>query len=377
MPTTDQELMDTILHAEVVGSLQRPADLIAARAQLRDGTLSAEAFQKIEDGAVDNALKMQENAGLEVLTDGEMRRDNFMDFFFTGMNGLSEVPSTAMTFHGKDGSDQAFVFPFTVTEKVTARECPGVAEFRYAADRTDKLIKVTLPSPMLAVGLYAEASRDVYRDPYDFTADVADVLEQWMIQLADAGCRYIQIDAPEMATVYVDERARAQFDANGIPTDRFLSVGTELLSKLGSLNLPGVRKGIHVCRGNATGGWLAEGGYGEFTKQVFQRLDGFTVFHMEYDDERSGDFAPLTHLPDDKIAALGLISTKRADLEDADELVARIEDAARFYPKEQLALAPQCGFASEAATAEDRHVLPTTERDKLQLVTSVAERVWG
>jgi 5-methyltetrahydropteroyltriglutamate--homocysteine methyltransferase len=282
-----------------------------------------------------------------------------------------------MTFHSRDGVDDDFVFPFSVTEPVKALECPGVAEFSYASQRTDRLLKVTLPSPMLALSFYGETSREAYPDPFEFAADAAEAIEQWMRQLAQAGCRYIQIDAPEMATLYVDQSVRDQYEANGIPTDGFLSVGTELLTKLGSLDLPGVRKGIHVCRGNGTQGWLAQGGYGEFTKEVFRRLDGFDVFHMEYDDERSGDFAPLTHLPDDKVAVLGMVSTKWSVLEDPDELVTRVEDAARFHPKERLAIAPQCGFASAAATAEDRRVLPTTQRDKLRLVASVAERVWG
>ncbi|MCT7660678.1 cobalamin-independent methionine synthase II family protein [Mycobacterium deserti] len=376
MPMTEN-LTETVHHAEVVGSLQRPAQLIQARTEFRSGTLAPQDYQRIEDAAVDEALALQEESGLQVLTDGEMRRDNFVDFFISGMTGLSMEPAATMTFHRKDGEDRKFVFPFSVTGPVKALECPGVAEFSYASQRTDRLLKVTLPSPMLALSFYGPASRDAYPDPFDFAADAASAVQQWMRQLAAAGCRYIQIDAPEMATVYVDHSVRAQYEANGISTDRFLSMGTELLTALGSLDLPGVRKGIHVCRGNDTQGWLAEGGYGQFTKQVFRRLDGFDVFHMEYDDERSGDFAPLKHLPDDKVAALGMVSTKWSVLEDEDELVARIEDAARFHPKEQLAIAPQCGFASEAVTAEDRRVLPTTQRDKLRLVASVAERVWG
>jgi 5-methyltetrahydropteroyltriglutamate--homocysteine methyltransferase len=378
MPTTDKALMDKIMHAEVVGSLQRPPALVAARSRMRAGTLPHDQYQIVEDGAVDAAVALQEEAGLEVLTDGEMRRDFFFDFFVSAMSGLTPAPATALAFHNHEDVVQEMVFPFSVTEKVKARgECPGVAEFRYAAQRTDKLVKVTLPSPLLALSFYGETSRDVYPDPFEFAADTTEVVETWMRQLADAGCRYIQIDAPEMCGVYVDQRERDRWEASGVPADKFISIGTELLAKLGKVNLPGVRKAMHVCKGNGTQSWLAEGGYGDFTKHVFRRLDGFEVFHMEYDDDRSGDFEPLTHLPDDKIAVLGLVSTKWAKLEDPDELVARIEEAARFHPKEHLAIAPQCGFASEAATAEDRRVLPTTQRDKLRLIASVADRVWG
>lgn len=367
-----------ILHAEVVGSLQRPAELVAARAELRSGRLAAEAYQEIEDAAVDAALALQEEVGLEVVTDGEMRRDIFFDFFIRGLSGLSLAPATTVEFRNDDGDVvDEMTTPFSVTDKVEALECPGLAEFRYAAQQTDKLVKVTLPSPMMALGFYGDASHDAYPDPFEFAADAADAVEQWMHRLADAGCRYIQIDAPDMCQIYVDQHERDHYAARGISADEFLSVGTELLAKLGRVKLPGVRKAMHVCRGNGTQSWMAEGGYGDFTKHVFKRLDGFDVFHMEYDDERSGDFAPLTHLPDDKIAVLGLVSTKWAKLEGPDELVARIEQAARFHPKEHLAIATQCGFASVAMTAEDRKVLPDTQRDKLKLVTSVAKRVWG
>jgi 5-methyltetrahydropteroyltriglutamate--homocysteine methyltransferase len=366
-----------ILHAEVVGSMQRPAELVAARAELRGGKLAPEAYRKIEDAAVDAALALQEEVGLDVVTDGEMRRDIFFDFFISGMSGLSPVPAVTVTFRNNDSDVDEMTIPFSVTDKVEVRDCPGLAEFRYAAKQTDKLVKVTLPSPMLALGFYGDASRDAYPDPFEFAADAADAVEQWMYQLADAGCRYIQIDAPEMCQVYVDQRERDHYASRGMAADEFLSVGTELLARLGRAKLPGVRKAMHVCKGNGTQSWMAEGGYGDFTKHVFQRLDGFDAFHMEYDDDRSGDFAPLTHLPDDKVAILGLVSTKWAKLEDPDDLVVRVENAARFHPKEHLAIATQCGFASAAMTAEDRKVLPDTQRDKLRLVTSVAKRVWG
>jgi 5-methyltetrahydropteroyltriglutamate--homocysteine methyltransferase len=368
---------EKILHAEVVGSLQRPEELMSARAQVRAGTLTPEAYKKIEDAAVDTALALQDEVGLEVVTDGEMRRDAFVDFFISGMSGLSPVPGLRMSFHDDEKIVEEAVFPFAATEKVVASSCPGVAEFQYAAHRTDKLVKVTLPSPMLALNFWGEASRDVYPDPYELAVDAAVAVEHWMQQLADAGCQYIQIDAPEVASVYIDQSMRDQYEANGIPTDRFVSVGTELLARLGRKELPGVRKAVHVCKGSGIQSWMAAGGYGEFTKHVFRQLEGFDTFHMEYDDDRSGDFEPLSHLPDDKTAVLGLVSTRWSHLEDPDELVARIDDAARFHPKEHLAIAPQCGFASVATTAEERMVLPTTQRDKLKIVTSVAKRVWG
>lgn len=342
---------ESILHAEVVGSMLRPAEVIAAQAELRAGNLTSEAYKEIADAAVDAALALQEEVGFEVVTDGETRREIFCDFFVNGLNGLRPVPANPVALRNHEtGEESAITMPFSVTDKITVKECPGVAEFRYASQRTDKLVKVTVPSPMAALTLWGDASWDAYPDPFDFVADVAGAVETWMRQLARAGCRYIQIDAPEMCEAYVDERVRAEYEARGISAEKLLSVGTELLAQIGAIELPGVTKGMHVCKGNGNQSWsMATGGYEQFAKHVWKKVGGFDVFHMEYDDDRSGDFAPLAQMPDDKIAVLGLVSTKWARLEDADMLVARIEDAARHHPKQHLALATQCGFSSPTA----------------------------
>jgi 5-methyltetrahydropteroyltriglutamate--homocysteine methyltransferase len=368
----------TVLHADVVGSMLRPADLVRARAEMRAGTLEPEAYRRIEDSAVDSAIALQEQVGLKVVSDGEMRRDIFFGFFVSGINGLSMVPAGSIRFRNEH-TDNAMeiVFPASVTEKIEVRECPAVAEFRYAAQRTDKIVKVTLPSPMLMLTFYGEASRNAYPDPFELAADAATAVERWMRELAEAGCRYIQIDAPELCTAYADERYRAWLEGLGIPADGYLSVGTELLASISRVNLPGVMKALHLCKGNGTQSWIGAGGYDEFARHVWERVDGFEVFLMEYDDDRSGGFEPLASLPDDKVAALGLVSTKWTRLEDPAALAARIDQAARFHPKEHLAITTQCGFASAAETDEQRMLTPETQRDKLRLVTSVADSVWA
>jgi 5-methyltetrahydropteroyltriglutamate--homocysteine methyltransferase len=364
--------------ADVVGSLLRPGYLVDARAALRAGQLDDDGFGRVADRAVDEALRLQEAAGVDVVTDGEMRRTIFFDFLVSGLDGLSPLPSSTIRFHGHRPDDAMEVtIPFTVTERLRARSCPGVAELRYAAARTSLPVKVTLPSPMMMLGFWNERSRDAYPDPFELAADAAHAVRGWMRELADAGCRYIQIDAPELAEAYADERVRAEYDERGISSERFLAVGTELVCGLGDVDLPGVTVAMHLCKGNGTQSWIAEGGYESLAAEVFRRARGFDRFLLEYDDERSGSFEPLQQLPDDKVAVLGLVSTKWTRLEEVDALRARVEQAARFHPRDRLAVSTQCGFASASETAEQRRITGGTEAAKLKLVADVARAVWG
>jgi len=367
-------------HADVVGSLLRPRELVDARAAMRQGQLPYPEYRHIEDQAVDAALRLQEEAGLHVVTDGEMRRDIYFDFFVAGMDGLAMLPGATVKFHGHDPSaDFEVQIPFSVTERVTAKDCPGVAEFQYASERTDRRVKVTLPSPLIMIcNFWNEHSQEAYPDPFELAIDARDAVVDWMRQLADVGCTYLQIDAPELATAFTDKTFRTQtLPGLGLDPDRFIEVGTEIIGTLGDVDLPGVTKALHVCKGNGTRSWIGEGGYEAYAEHVLASATGYDVFHLEYDDERSGGFEPLAQLPDEKVAVLGLVSTKWTRMEAPEELKARIDDAAKFHPKERLALATQCGFASGAETAEDRKITDQTQTDKLRLVVDVARDVWG
>ena len=368
----------TVYHAEVVGSLLRPPALIEARQAMRAGRMSPEAYRAIEDAAVDEALRIQERAGVDVVTDGEMRRDIFFDPFVKGMTGLSRLPGDTVTF--RDAGDAVAMevqIPFSVTERVTPLACPVLDEFAYARSRTERTLKVTLPSPMMMLGFWSEHSRAAYPDPFELAEDAAQAVAAWMRELADAGCRYIQIDAPELNEAYADQRVRDDYERKSIAPDRFIELGTELVGSLADVELPGVTTALHVCKGNGTQSWIAEGGYDDFSRHVFKRARGFDVFHLEYDDERSGSFEPLANLDDGKVAVLGLVSTKWKELEDPDGLRARIDQAAAFHPKERLAIAPQCGFASAAETAAERRITHQVQREKLGLVADVARSVWA
>jgi 5-methyltetrahydropteroyltriglutamate--homocysteine methyltransferase len=367
--------------AEVVGSMLRAAEMVRAREQMRAGELDPTAYRAIEDRAVDDALRLQEEAGLDVATDGEMRRDIFFDFFVSGMTGLSMLGGQTVHFHGHEPSaDMDVQVPFSVTDRVSAKTCPGVAELEYAQPRTRLPIKVTLPSPMLLVlAFWNEHSHDAYPNPLDLAHDATDAVKRWMNELIATGCRYIQIDAPDLAEAYADRSVLEWYARDaGMNPEEFLAVATELICGLGRLERPNqVTLGLHLCKGNGTQAWIAEGGYDALARAVFPHVEGFDVVHMEYDDDRSGGFEPLRELPDNITAALGLISTKWTDLEDPDTVRARINEASRYHPLDRLAIGPQCGFASASETAEQRKVTPQTQVDKLNLIGEIARSVWN
>jgi 5-methyltetrahydropteroyltriglutamate--homocysteine methyltransferase len=367
-----------VYRAEVVGSMLRPPELIEGRQAFRAGQLPEDDYRALEDRSVDAALRIQEDAGMDVVTDGEMRRDVFFDFFINGLTGLTMAPAYTVRFRGHDeDTTTQFQIPFSVVEPISALPCPALEEFAYARERTDKPIKVTLPSPLMILGFWGDASRDAYPDPYELVVDAGEAVRGWYRELADAGCTYIQLDAPDFAELHADRAVRDDWESRGVDAARLLDIGAELAESFAAQDLPGVTKGMHLCKGNGTQSWIAEGGYESLSKHVFARCPSFDVFHFEFDDERSGGFEPLRRLPDDKVAVLGLVSTKWLELEDPDHLRRRIADAARHHPVDQLALAPQCGFASAAETAEQRKVTEQTQRDKLKLVADVAQSVWG
>jgi len=369
--------MGAIFRADVVGSMLRPQELVQAKRNLRAGELAPEDYARIEDRAVDEALRIQERAGMEVVTDGEMRRDIFFDFFIRGLSGLSPLPGSTVRFHGHEGGVAMEVqIPFSVTERIATRECPGVAEYTYAVQHTRKPVKITLPSPGMIVGFWNRHSAVAYSDPFSLMEDAADAVATWMRQVAAAGCTYIQIDAPELNEVYVDPRQRAEYESRGIPVDRFLALDTEIVTSLGNIRVPGVTKGLHVCKGNGTQSWIAEGGYEQTAQSLLSRATGFDVIHMEYDDLRSGSFEPLRHIAEEQVVVLGLVSTKWVRMETAEELKARVREASAFHPLASLALSTQCGFASASETAEDRRITENVQAAKLKLIADVAREIW-
>jgi 5-methyltetrahydropteroyltriglutamate--homocysteine methyltransferase len=360
--------------AEVVGSMLRPTYLARARAEVQAGTLTPAQFKRIEDRAVDQVIAAQEGAGVEVVTDGEMRRYMFMGPITETVEGIELVEEgNPMPWADEQQGEFEWVLPMAVTAKLRKVRSLVCEEYSYARARARKPLKVTVPSPLILYGLWnPRYSTAAYDDAFAMFADAAQVGRSEIQELVALGCEYVQVDAPELATL-VDPRVRDWAESRGMPADRMLTEGIDLINSMVE-GISGVRVGIHLCRGNNAGMWMASGGYDYIAEALFQRATGFDAFLLEYDDPRSGSFAPLAHAPDDRQVVLGLVSTKTPDEEAPEQIIARVEEAARHFPREQLGLSTQCGFAS---VADGNPLGEEAQERKLRLVADVAQSVWG
>jgi len=368
-----------VIRADIVGSLLRPEYLVRARAQYESGELVPALYKEIEDRAVDQVIAMQEGAGLDVVTDGELRRHTFIDQLLEAVVGLTPDPEGSQSdhipvpFYDEGGAEQSvFTIPISATEKLGRARMMTVEEYAYARARARRPIKVTLPSPlMLFLAWSPGRSRDAYADPFELFADGLALMREEAQELSRMGCPYIQIDAPDFGQL-IDPAQQTVWAAAGVPFERVMTEGAEMLNEVASV--PGVTFGLHICKGNYDSHWISAGGYESIAAHLFPRLTNYARILLEYDNERSGSFEPLQELPDDKVVVLGLVSSKFDELESPEHLIARIDEAARFYPRDQLALSTQCGFASAGpgnAISED------AQEKKLRLISEVAHRAWG
>jgi len=356
--------------SDVVGSLLRPAYLRQARAAVESGRLTPPEFKTIEDRAVDEAVRLQEAAGLDVVTDGEMRRYAFFGHMIEALVGFDKHAGWAIPFRDEEGAELLFKRPVVVGKLVWRRSMCG-EEFTYLRARAGRATKVTLISSQQAAAYYdPKQSSGAYPTRDAFLADVVDFNRREVEELVRLGCTYVQIDAPQYAAL-LDPELRAGYVKRGSDPDRLIDACIEMDNAVIGRH-PGVLFGLHICRGNNQSKFYASGGY-EPIKRVFEK-SRFQRFLLEYDDERSGDFEPLRVVPPDREVVLGLVTTKRPRLESVDELRRRIDAAAKQVPLERLALSPQCGFAS---TMEGNRVTPDDQRQKLERVAEVARLVWG
>jgi 5-methyltetrahydropteroyltriglutamate--homocysteine methyltransferase len=365
--------------ADVVGSLLRPQELLDAQEALSAGTISRADFKRIEDRAVDFCVQMQEDAGLEVVTDGEMRRLSFQSQLVQAVDGFGDWDIDAFLWgewHGDaDIGDKTTERPaeLGVVAKLARRRHLSAEEFTYMRARTAKTVKVTLPSPSMFANLWSpELSRDAYPRLEDFLADVTRILREEVEELVRLGCTYIQIDAPHYPLL-IDPKTRAFYNAQGWTVEQWLGLGLELDNALMRGIDPRVTFAFHLCRGNQGSRWLVEGGYDAIAVPIFKGIAAQRLM-LEYDDDRSGDFTPLAEMPDDKTVVLGLVTTKHGGLETVDALTARIEDATRYIPEERLAISPQCGFATSIV---GNALSIDEQRAKLELLCETAQRIWG
>ncbi len=356
--------------AEVVGSLLRPTYLVEAREQWEAGQLTAKEFKAIEDRAVNEAIALQENAGIDVITDGEMRRYAFYGHLIDSLQGFDKLGGWAIPFRDETG-DQLVLKRPVVVEKLQWRRSMCGEEWVYLRSRASRPGKVTMISAQQAAAYYdPEKSKSAYPSRDAYLADIVDFSRREVEELVRLGCTYIQIDAPQYAAL-LDPQMREGYRQRGNDPDKMIDTCIEMDNAIIS-DHPGITFGIHICRGNNQSRFYASGDY-EPISRIFSQTK-FHRFLLEYDDQRSGGFEPLRHVPEDRTVVLGLLTTKKPQLESADELRRRIEEASQFVPLERLALSPQCGFAS---TIEGNKVTFEDERRKLELVSSVAKAVWG
>jgi len=358
------------LRSDVVGSLLRPPSLAEARVAFEAGRISAAELKRIEDGAVDEAVRLQEAAGLDVVTDGEMRRYAFFGHLVDSLAGFDKHGGWAIPFRDEQGEQLIFKRP-VVVEKLAWRRSMCGEEFTYLRARATRATKVTLISAQQAAAYYdPKQSASAYPTRDAYLADIVEFNRREVAELVRLGCTYIQIDAPQYAAL-LDPELRAGYVQRGSDPDRLIDACIELDNAVIGHH-PGVLFGLHICRGNNQSKFYASGGY-EPIKRVFEK-SRFGRFLLEYDDERSGDFEPLRAVPRDREVVLGLVTTKKPRLETVDELRRRIDAAAKYVPLERLALSPQCGFAS---TMEGNRITPADQRAKLERVGEVARLVWG
>ena len=364
-------------HTDVVGSLLRPPELLKARDQLASGAITPAAFKRIEDRAVDDAVALQENAGIDVVTDGEMRRLSFQSALTEAVDGFGEVTLDAFLWgewHSETFGDKAIRRPteLGVIGKLKRRRHLAAEEFTYLRARTSKIAKVTLTSPSLYANLWSkERSSAIYPTLDDFFSDIVAIYRDEVAELIRLGCTYIQLDAPHYPLL-IEERWRAFYEGQGWTLDRWLARGLELDNTVIDGH-PGITFSMHLCRGNQMSRWLVEGSYEPIAQQVFQRVHANRLL-LEYDDERSGSFEPLQHVPRDKMVVLGLVTTKTPRRETVDGLQGRIDEASRYFPKDQLALSPQCGFSTSIV---GNNITVEDERYKLETIARTAAAVWG
>lgn len=361
--------------ADHVGSFLRPRSVIEAREHRAANNIDYAALRAAEDDAIAELVRWQEDLGIKAVTDGEFRRYFFHTDFLLKLDGVEEQGGIAKAFKNDAGKDVHFAPPkMVVSGKIRHVEPIQLADYEYLASLTKETAKVAIPSPTM---LHFRAGRsgipeDVYPTMEEFYADVATAYRAEVTSLAEAGCRYIQMDDTNLAYL-CDDNHRADAAARGVDPNDTPRAYAKLINDSFASAPDDMIRAIHLCRGNFRSSWAAEGGYEPVAEIMFNELD-IDAFFLEYDDPRSGDFAPLRFLPKGKVVVLGLVTTKLGELESRDDILRRIDEAAKFAPLDQLALSPQCGFAS---TVHGNDITTEQQADKIRLVIDVAKEVWG
>ncbi len=358
--------------AEHVGSLLRPSELRRAFRDRRSGTIEAAEFSALQDRAIDQAVALQERAGLDVVTDGEFRRASYWSHFVERVDGLG-VREARFEFRDDAGGRQAFTSPHV---EGRLRRTRGIStdEFAFLRSVTARTIKLTLPSPSTMHFWRGPAGVEdgLYTDLDAQFADLAQVYREELAELGRMGARYVQLDEVPLAML-CDPRVRDAVRARGEDPDALVTTYVRAINSALAARPAAMITALHLCRGNFKASYLSEGGYEAVAEQIFGAIE-VDAFLLEFDTQRAGGFAPLRFVPKQKLAILGLVSSKRPELESPDALMQRIDQASKVAPLEQLGLSPQCGFAS---TAGGNPLSLEDQEAKLRLVVDVAHRIWS
>ena len=361
--------------ADHVGSLLRPPALKALRLERESGKVSAAELRTAEDAAIRDGVKLQEHAGLQGITDGEMRRTSWHMDFLLQLSGLSsEGKMLPVTFHGREG-DRFFTRPdLRIASRVTRPKPIFVEAFTFLKSATTRTPKLTIPSPCMLYTQVGRANIDpaVYPDLDAFVEDLAAAYRAEIADLYAAGCRYLQLDDVSLAYL-CDEEMRARGRAHGEDPDAQLALSVKLVRATLRDRPTDLTVCTHLCRGNFRSAWRAQGGYAGIAETIFNQLP-YDGFFLEFDDARSGDFSPLRHVPRHVRVVLGLVTSKVGTLEKKDDLKRRLDEASKYIALDQLCVSPQCGFSS---TVEGNDVAVGEERAKLSLCVELAREVWG
>ncbi|MGN9841015.1 5-methyltetrahydropteroyltriglutamate--homocysteine S-methyltransferase [Nonomuraea sp. H19] len=368
-------------HAEHVGSLLRPPGLLQARQAHERGELSAEELAKLEDDAVLAALELQREAGLEVFTDGEMRRATWMAGLLESLGGVVPVPVPSSAWYRDDGTmpppeETAFQM-VAAQDKLTQKRALTAVEADFVARHTPGQFKITMMSSSMGSLLWRpDLSSAAYPTPGDMMRDLVALRVNEIKGLLERGVSWIQLDSLSYNSV-IDPDFRARILGPDGPSpesvlDATIAVDAEQVRAAKAMN-PEITVGMHICRGNNRSAWMSKGGYEPVAERLFGEVP-VDRFLLEYDTERAGGFEPLRFVRPGTTVVLGLISSKVPRLESQDDLRRRIDEAAKYVPLENLAISPQCGFAS---TAKGNLLTVDDERRKLELVVNTAQKVWG
>jgi 5-methyltetrahydropteroyltriglutamate--homocysteine methyltransferase len=361
--------------ADHVGSLLRPPELLRARESAKQNTISAQQLRDIEDRSIREVVKLQEDAGLQGITDGEFRRSSWhMDFLYQ-VGGVTKVQDNLkVQFHNEKGDIEFTPAALRVTGKLKLQKCIFGDDFAFLRAATRGTPKLTIPSPSMMHYRGGRAAIDaaIYPQMAEFWNDLAAVYAAEIAELGRLGCTYLQLDDTSLA--YLNDPTQRQHVAQiGGDAENQHLVYIQLINRALADRPAGMTVCTHMCRGNFRSSWVAAGGYDHVAEALFTQLnvDGF---FLEYDDDRSGGFEPLRFVPKGKMVVLGLVTSKRGLIESKDALKRRIDAAAKFVPLEQICLSPQCGFSS---TVEGNALSVDEQMAKLRLIVDTAREIWG